>query len=102
MTYEQAKAQRLLDQPVGGIPYYDLKEALKYSLQQLSLDDRVKNIPKKYWSHGLLASLFQDAEGFDKAVAAAEKREAKAALLDDIEDEVLRMVSKLAEKFISM
>ncbi len=73
MTYDQAKAQGLLDQPVGDIPYYDLKEALKYSLQQLSLDDPVKNIPKKYWSHGLLAPLFQDADGFDKAVAAAEK-----------------------------
>lgn len=91
MTYEQVKAQGLLDQPVFGIPYFHLKEALKYTLQQLSLEDRVKNIPRKYWSHGLLEQLFQDAEGFDKAQVVAEKRAAKLALLDIAEDEVLAL-----------
>lgn len=77
MTYDQAKAQGLLDQPVVNIPYFHLKEALKYSIQQLSPEGRVKNIPKKYWSHGLLASVLQDALAFDKAKAIANKRVAK-------------------------
>lgn len=94
MTYDQAKAKGLLDQPVGNIPYHHLKEALKYTIQQLTLEERLKNIPKKYWSHGLLAPLFQDAEGFDKAKASASKRVAKQAQLDIIEDEILASVDE--------
>lgn len=94
MTYEQAKEQGLLDQPVFNISYYHLKEALKYSLKDLSLDERIETIPKKYWSDGVLAPLFQDAKGFDKAKAMASKRAAKEAVLDFVEDEILALVDE--------
>ena len=38
--------------------------------------------------------MFQDAEGFDKAKAAASKRVAKQAQLDIIEDEILASVDE--------
>lgn len=74
MTYEQAKEQGLLDLPVFSISYYHLKEALKYSLKDLSLDELIETIPKKYWSDGVLAPLFQDAKGFDTKPIASKRR----------------------------